>query len=184
VAAGLWSRIARRIRVPLGFLFAAGYIYFAQPTWWSLAGACALLAPGIALRAAASGHVRKDRELTTSGPYAYTRNPLYLGSVLIASGFALAARNWWLVLALVVLFVAIYLPVISSEEAYLRSTFPAFEHYAATVPRFLPRVPAIRLDNEAKFSRELYLKHREYNSLWGALLMLAALAAKILWFNR
>jgi protein-S-isoprenylcysteine O-methyltransferase Ste14 len=180
----MWPRIARRIRVPLGFLFAILYIWLARPAWWSIAASCVFIAPGIALRAAASGHVRKDRELTTSGPYAYTRNPLYLGSVLIAGGFALAARSWWIVLALAVLFIAIYLPAIASEEAYLRETFPAFTHYAATVPRFFPRVPAYRLDSETKFSRALYLSHREYNSSFGAAAMLAALAIKLLWFNR
>jgi protein-S-isoprenylcysteine O-methyltransferase Ste14 len=180
----MWPRIARRIRVPLGFLFAILYIWLARPAWWSIAAGCALIAPGIALRAAASGHVRKDRELTTSGPYAYTRNPLYLGSVLIAAGFALAARSWWIALGLVIFFLGVYLPAIASEEAYLRETFPAFTHYAATVPRFFPRVPATRLDSDTKFSRELYLKHREYNSLLGAAAMLGALAVKLLWFNR
>ena len=84
-----WPRIARRIRVPLGFAFALLYIWFARPAWWSLAAGGAIAIPGLLIRAIASGHVRKNRELTTSGPYRYTRNPLYLGSLIIAAGFAL-----------------------------------------------------------------------------------------------
>jgi hypothetical protein len=101
-----WSRIARRIRVPLGFAFAALYIWRARPTWLSLAigGVAALI--GVAIRAVASGHISKNSELTTSGPYAYTRNPLYLGSIVIALGFAVAALSPLIVVALVLPLVA------------------------------------------------------------------------------
>ena len=79
-----WSRIARRIRVPLGFVFAAFYLWRAKPTWTSLAIGAAIALLGIFVRAVASGHVEKNRELTMTGPYAYVRNPLYLGSIIIA----------------------------------------------------------------------------------------------------
>jgi protein-S-isoprenylcysteine O-methyltransferase Ste14 len=177
-----WARIATRMRVPLGFLFAAAYLWFARPAWpWIAAGSAAIVA-GIAVRAAASGHIRKNRELTTTGPYAYTRNPLYLGSILMAIGFALAARNWWIALAAVAMFVAIYLPVIRDEEKYLRSTFPGYDEYAASVPRFLPRLTAYRggaVEGSA-YSRELYLRHREYNAVLGSLLMMGGLILKML----
>ena len=71
----------------------------------------------------------EEQALATSGPYAYTRNPLYLGSLIIAVGFAIAARSWWIAAAMVVFFVAIYMPVIRGEEKYLRSRFPEFEKY-------------------------------------------------------
>jgi protein-S-isoprenylcysteine O-methyltransferase Ste14 len=86
-----WSRVARRIRVPLGFAFAAFYVWIARPSWTSLALGAVVTIPGILLRAFASGYVKKNEELTTSGPYAYTRNPLYLGSLIMAVGFAIAA---------------------------------------------------------------------------------------------
>ena len=89
-----WARVATRARVPLGFLFAAAYLWWARPTWTSLLVGMVVVAVGIILRALASGHIRKNAELATTGPYAYTRNPLYLGSVLIAVGFIVAARNW------------------------------------------------------------------------------------------
>src|ERR1700684_3800848 len=141
-----WSHIARRIRVPLGFLFAVLYFWLARPSWRSLAVAAIVVAPGLLLRALASGHVRKNEALATSGPYAYTRNPLYLGSLLMGLGFAVAARSWWVSIVLVVMFVAIYLPVIRDEEAFLKQKFPGFDEYARRVPRMLPRFTRVPSD--------------------------------------
>ncbi|SRR6266851_24155 len=177
-----WSRIARRIRVPLGFLFAVLYFWLARPTWRSMALGAVVVLPGLLTRALASGHVRKNEALATSGPYAYTRNPLYLGSLLIGVGFAVAARSWWVGIGLVIMFFAIYLPVMHNEEAFLRQRFPEFDEYARRVPRMFPRfVSSPNASNEVSsgFSLELYLKHREYNALLGTLAMMAALALKI-----
>ena len=180
-----WSRIARRIRVPLGFVFAVLYFWLARPTWTFIALGAIAIVPGLLIRALASGHVRKNEALATSGPYAYTRNPLYLGSLLIGVGFAVAARSWWVGVALVVMFFAIYVPVIRDEEGFLRRTFPEFEEYARRVPRMLPRL-AVRSqqgDAPAGFSMDLYWKHREYNALLGAVAMLAVLFIKMTWFS-
>ena len=178
-----WWRVARRIRVPLGFAFAGLYFWLARTTWRSVGlGAIAIL-PGLVVRALASGHVRKNEALARSGPYAHTRNPLYLGSLLIGVGFAVAARSWSVGIVLVVLFFAIYVPVIRSEEAFLRQKFPEFEEYARKVPRMFPRItpysPSAR-DSLAGFSFGLYRKHREYNALIGAIAMIVALIAKML----
>ena len=177
-----WNRIARRIRVPLGFLFALLFFWLAKPTPLFLLLGLILVIPGLLLRGYASGYVRKNSELTTTGPYAHTRNPLYLGSMMMAFGFAVAARSIWIVLILVVLFTAIYLPVIRSEEEYLRSIFPEFDAYTAAVPRLLPRMVAARNSVAIKgvFSAALYRKHREYNALLGAAGMYAALILKLL----
>jgi protein-S-isoprenylcysteine O-methyltransferase Ste14 len=177
-----WSQIARRIRVPLGFLFAVLYFWLAQPQWRSLALGAMLVVPGLLLRALASGHVRKNESLATSGPYAYTRNPLYLGSLLIGVGFAVAARSWWVGAALAVMFFAIYRPVIGDEEAFLRRSFAEFDQYARRVPRMLPRLRPLPGDGNAPspgFSFDLYVQHREYNALLGALAMTAALILKM-----
>lgn len=179
-----WSRIARRIRVPVGFLCAAGYLWIARPTWLSIALGCLLAAPGVWLRAVAAGHVRKNAELTTSGPYAYTRNPLYLGSILIAFGFAAASRSVWVGVGLVAVFFAIYLPVIKAEEVFLRGAFPDFDQYARSVPRLFPRLRAKGMNSSVAFSRELYVKHREYNALVGAVAMMCALALKLIFSAR
>ena len=124
-----WQRLARRIRVPLGFVVAVLYLFelwrhAPQPAaiTWSLA----LVIPGLWLRAYASGYVKKNRELTMTGPYAHTRNPLYLGSILIAGGFALALLSWLVAVVLAVVFALIYVPVIASEESFLRTAFPQF----------------------------------------------------------
>jgi protein-S-isoprenylcysteine O-methyltransferase Ste14 len=177
-----WSQIARRIRVPLGFLFAVLYFWLARPSWRSLIAGAVVVVPGLLIRALASGHVRKNESLATSGPYAYTRNPLYLGSLLIGLGFCIAARSWWVGVALVVMFVAIYLPVIRDEEAFLRRTFPEFEEYARRVPRMGPRFtrhPGAGSGASAGFSWDLYLKHREYNASLGAVGMMAGLILRM-----
>jgi protein-S-isoprenylcysteine O-methyltransferase Ste14 len=180
-----WSQIARRIRVPVGFLFAVVYFWLARPTWRSMALGASVFIPGLLIRALASGHVRKNESLATSGPYAYTRNPLYLGSLLIGLGFAAAARSWWVGVALIVMFFAIYLPVIRDEEAFLRQKFPEFEEYARQVPRMLPRLTAGSSAEKSapEFSWDLYLKHREYNALLGAAVMMAAIAVKVMLFD-
>lgn len=175
--------MARRIRVPLGFVFAALYIWMAQPHWWSIGAGAAVSLVGVWIRAMASGHVKKNEELTTTGPYAYTRNPLYLGSILIGIGFAIAARNVWIGVGLIVLFLFIYLPVIKSEEEFLRGKFANFDEYVARVPRLLPRLTPASQETGA-FSGDLYLRHREYNALLGTLLLVCVLIGKLLWYAR
>ena len=171
-----WQQAARRIRVPLGFLTAALYLFelvrhapHPQAVAWSLA----LVVPGLWLRGYASGTVKKNRELAVTGPYAHTRNPLYLGSMLIAAGFAVALLSWPVALALIVGFAVIYVPVIASEERFLRSSFPGFDDYCRRVPRLIPRLtPASHPGAGAgSFSFSLYLHHREYNAGMGAMLL-------------
>lgn len=182
-----WQKIARRIRVPLGFAFAAVFLWLARPTWQSMLGSVLLVMPGLWLRGYAAGYVRKNSELTTTGPYAYTRNPLYLGSMMIAFGFAAGSGRWMIVVALAALFLAIYVPTIVSEEEFLRGQFPGFDAYATKVPRLLPRLTPAKTDARAQgatgnFSKQLYLHHREYNSAMGAAAIYAALAV-LLWLK-
>jgi len=178
-----WQKIARRIRVPLGFVMAVVFLIFAKPTPATLAWSLLLVLPGLWLRGYAAGYVKKNAELTRTGPYAYTRNPLYLGSMSIAFGFAVATAEPWLGLLLLALLLAIYVPTILSEEAYLRATFPAFDAYAARVPRLLPRLtPARFTDTTAptgRFAPERYRHHREYNALMGATAIYALLGLRI-----
>ena len=192
-----WQKVARRIRVPLGFVAGALYLFEAaqrpahpKAIAWSLA----LVLPGLALRAAASGTVRKNRELSVTGPYAYTRNPLYLGSMFMAAGFAVALQSWLLGLLLAAGFAVIYIPVIASEEQFLRATYPGFDDYCRRVPRLVPRfvprfTPAKAQNSQvvaphdqpgpeapaAGFSFALYLEHREYNAALGAALLYLSL---------
>jgi protein-S-isoprenylcysteine O-methyltransferase Ste14 len=188
-----WQKLARRIRVPLGFVTAAVYVFEvarrpAQPA--AIAWSLVLVLPGIALRAAASGTVKKNRELADTGPYAYTRNPLYLGSMLMAAGFAVALLSWPLAVLLAAGFAVIYIPVIAAEERFLRDTFPGFEDYCRRVPRLIPRITPAKAQNgqtappdapagpdapDGGFSFALYRQHGEYNAAIGAALLYLSL---------
>lgn len=183
-----WQRVARRIRVPLGFLTAALYVFELwrrAPRPAAVAWSLALVLPGLWLRGYAAGYVKKNREVTMTGPYAHTRNPLYLGSMLMAAGFAVALLSWAMALVLAVGFALIYIPVIASEERFLRSTFPQFDAYCRAVPRLIPRLTAGRVAGAASreipgepvagFSLDRYLKHREYNAAIGAALLYLSL---------
>jgi hypothetical protein len=148
---------------------------------WSLL----LVVPGLWLRGYAAGYVKKNSELTMTGPYAHVRNPLYLGSILIAAGFAVALMSLPFAIALAVFFLLIYVPVIASEEAFLRDTFLEFEWYCARVPRLIPRITPARAPDgprgqSGSFSFELYRKHREYNSAIGATFLYLSLLLGIL----
>ena len=179
-AANTWSRVARRIRVPLGFIFSVVYVWLACPTPTSLVVGGLVLIPGLALRGLASGHVQKDKQLTISGPYAYTRNPLYLGSLVLAAGFAIAARSWWIVTIMLLMFAVIYVPVIAGEERYLRQAFAEYDDYARNVPRLWPRLSAYG-GMQSAYSSARYWKHREYQASLGCAVVLAILVVKLLW---
>jgi len=181
-----WQKVARRIRVPLGFAAALVYLWELvqhKPQPVMIAWSLLLVLPGVWLRGYAAGYVKKNAELTVTGPYAHTRNPLYLGSMMIAFGFAAAAGSWWILLVLAALFLAIYMPTILSEEEYLRGKFSGFDAYAAKVPRLLPRLTPARIGPAGEvggsFSKQLYLHHREYNAAMGSVAIYAALAARL-----
>jgi protein-S-isoprenylcysteine O-methyltransferase Ste14 len=178
-----WQKVARRIRVPLGFLTAALYLFELwrrAPIPAAVAWSVALVVPGLWLRGYAAGYVKKNRELTQTGPYAHTRNPLYLGSMLIAAGFAVALLSWLVALVLTAGFAFIYVPVIASEERFLRAAFPEFDEYSRRVPRLIPRLtPGVNSKGKsadgAAFSLPLYVRHREYNAAIGAALLYMSL---------
>jgi protein-S-isoprenylcysteine O-methyltransferase Ste14 len=178
-----WTTIARRIRVPSGFVIAGLYVWLAKPAARSIVVGALIVVGGLLVRGWASGHLRKNEQLATGGPYAYTRNPLYLGSLILALGFAVAAKSLWIVLLLAVAFAAIYVPVMRAEESYLSQQFPEFGEYACRVPRFIPKLSKIN-GPAGIFTWELYWKHREYNATLGSLVIMGALIVKLLWMAR
>lgn len=173
-----YAEIAHKLRVPLGFVVAASYLVLARPSWRSLAWGMAVAMLGLAIRAWAAGHLAKNQLLTTSGPYAHVRNPLYVGSLVMAAGFAVAGRHAAVGGVLAVYFVFFLLPVVEEEERHLRKLFPGYEEYARRVPKFWPR---LRSDCGAArpFEFSLYLKNREYEALGAGCIAAAVLIGKI-----
>jgi protein-S-isoprenylcysteine O-methyltransferase Ste14 len=177
-----------RWRVRTGYPVAVIYLVLANPKpRWILAGAI-VAAVGLLIRGASSGHLRKDRELATSGPYAYTRNPLYLGSAFLAGGFAIAGGSWWAGLLVVAYFGIFYYAVMRNEEQDLRRRFgAAFDAYATRVPLFFPWFAAGGAQSTGEASQEFswaqYRRNREYKALIGTIAGLGVLFLRM-WIRR
>ena len=170
--------------MPAGFIFAALFFVFAKPTFVSLVIGSGVAIVGLAIRAWAAGHIRKAEQLAVSGPYAHTRNPLYIGSLLMAIGFTVAGGVWWLVLLSIVLFIGIYFPVIRVERDDMRRIFgAAYDEYAANVPSIVPR-PTRWHRSDNKFDIGLYFKYREYRAAIGVAIAIGVLAAKAYFIDR
>jgi protein-S-isoprenylcysteine O-methyltransferase Ste14 len=165
-----------KLRVPFGFVLVAAFLWLSEPTWGSLAYGLLISLLGLALRAWAAGHLEKNRQLAESGPYAYVRNPLYLGTLTVAAGFALASRRWELGLLFAAVFLLIYLPVVELEEQHLRSLFPEYAAYAERVPPFVPRLGGTV--GRKRFQWAVYVRNQEYQAGIGLLIGAAVLAWK------
>jgi protein-S-isoprenylcysteine O-methyltransferase Ste14 len=171
------DRVAK-LRVPGGFVLVAAFLWLARPTWASMAAGMPVAVLGLLLRAWAAGHLEKNRDLAQSGPYAYVRNPLYIGTLAAAAGFVIASRRWELAALFTAVFFFIYLPVVELEEQHLRSLFPAYADYARRVPRLIPRVASA--NPSRRFQWALYRKNEEYQALAGFLAGVAVLLWKTL----
>ena len=175
-----------RWRVRLGYPIALVYLLLASPTRHWIAIGVALAALGLLIRAIAAGHLRKDRELATAGPYARTRNPLYLGSAFLAVGFAVAGHSWWAGSLVVIYFAVFYYAVMKNEEADLHLRFGAlFDSYAKKVPLFLPNFFSAGYalpgpESENQFSWPQYKRNREYRALLGTLAGFAVVWVRML----
>ncbi|HTS47311.1 MAG TPA: methyltransferase [Bryobacteraceae bacterium] len=176
------DRVAR-LRVTTGFLLAAAFAWWSQPDVGSLAWGLPLSVLGLLLRGWAAGHLEKNIRLAVGGPYAYVRNPLYLGTLFVAAGLVVASRRWLLALLFALVFGLIYLPAIELEEQHLRSLFPDFADYAQRVPALWP-VWKTSTPTPARFRWPLYLHNREYQALLGFLAGAALLIAKVLVLQR
>lgn len=165
-----------KLRVPGGFVLAAAFLWLSDPSAQSLAVGLPVSLVGLAIRSWAAGHLEKNTALTDSGPYAWVRNPLYIGTLLVAAGLVVAARRWELGALAAAFFALIYLPVVELEEQYLRELFPAFPEYAGRVPKLIPRPPS--RPGGKTFQWSLYRHNREYEALLGFLAGVAVLVWK------
>ena len=188
-----FKKLAQRIRVPAGFVLAPLLFISARPTPSSLAAGAFVAIIGLAIRAWASGHLKKNQELTTSGPYAHTRNPLYLGTFLLGTGVAVAGGTAWFVALFATFYLLIYVPVMFAEAETMRGLFSEeYKAYSEQVPLFVPRFTPYRAltasagaisdsgaANNRQFDVSQYLRHREYRAALGFLVAYALLAAKL-----
>jgi protein-S-isoprenylcysteine O-methyltransferase Ste14 len=167
-----------RWRVRLGYPLAIAVLFFARPSPRSILYGALVGLVGLVLRAWAAGYLHKQEVLTVTGPYAYTRNPLYLGSAVLALGVAIATRSWISALLLGVYFTVFYSVVMRREEDELRPRhITNFDRYAAAVPLFFPRLSPARLSDStsAAFSLTQYKKNHEWQAAVGFLLLLIVL---------
>ena len=167
-----------RWRVRLGYPLAIAVLYFSRPTPPSILLGALTGIIGLGVRAYAAGYLHKQEVLTVSGPYAYTRNPLYLGSAILALGAGIAARSWICASILIVYFAVFYSIVMRREEEDLRLRHGApFEEYKRAVPLFIPRLTAAKLsaDSAGSFSLVQYKKNHEWQASVGFLFLLLVL---------
>ena len=179
-----------RWRVRAGYPVAVLFWIFARPSYRSMGLGAIIAAFGLIVRGLAAGHLQKDRELATSGPYAVTRNPLYFGSALLAAGFAIAGGSWADGAIVIAYFAVFYYAVMRNEEQDLRKRFgAAFDDYAARVPLFFPRYSAgpgaesQTSQASKRFSWPLYRRNREYKALIGTIIGLGLLWVRM-WLHR
>jgi protein-S-isoprenylcysteine O-methyltransferase Ste14 len=176
-----YADFVQRLRVPFGFILLVGFGWLSRPSAASMAVGIPVAVLGLLLRGWASGHLAKDQQLATSGPYAYLRNPLYIGTLTVAGGLVIASRNVWLALLFAAAFLLVYLPAVELEEQHLREIFPNYGEYAARVWRFFPL--SRYGTSERRFSPGLYRRNEEYKAALGFLVASVWLLVKCLFLR-
>jgi protein-S-isoprenylcysteine O-methyltransferase Ste14 len=173
----------QRLRVPLGFLFAAFYLYLASPSPALLVPGLGIGLVGLAVRVWATGHLEKWSRLAVTGPYRWTRNPLYLGSFVMGLGLSIAAGHPLLVITFFILFILIYRPVMRKEEEELVEAYGEdFKSYRARVPLFIPRPPQEAPEHPVvRFEWQRVTKNREYKAVIGFAVIGSYLILRMLW---
>ncbi|MGA2601365.1 MAG: isoprenylcysteine carboxylmethyltransferase family protein [Bryobacteraceae bacterium] len=172
-----YADLVARLRVPFGFALVIAFAWLSQPSLRSLALGIPAGILGLMVRAWAAGHLEKNMQLAETGPYAYVRNPLYIGTLLVAAGLAIASRRWIVGAIFAAVFFLIYLPVIELEEQHLRKLFPAYQSYAQRVPGL---IPAFRSTTRAgRFQWKRYMRNEEYQAALGFLAGVIFLVGKL-----
>ena len=173
-----WAARAARSRIAVCILLAATACWVSRPTLGSMLAGVPIALVGLAIRAWAAGHLRKNEQLAVSGPYAHVRNPLYIGSLLAGVGLGITANHLVLLAAIVAVFLTWFLPVVREEEDHIRKILPGYAEYEGRVRRFLPSL-APQYDSDARFDPQLYMKNREFSALGGFLAFMLILWMKL-----
>ena len=177
-AAGVLELLARR-RVTLSYVGALAYLLLARPRLPGLAAGAVVMLLGEGVRLWASGHIRKNQAVATTGPYARVRHPLYFGSAIIGVGLALAAGSWALGLALLAALGLLFGAAVRREERRLGERFTVeYAAYRQAVPAFVPRLTPY--DRGGRFDWDGVKRHREWRAVLGLVAGLGVLGAKAL----
>jgi hypothetical protein len=170
-----------RWRVRSGPLVLLAVLVLAKPTpfWIALGSGISVL--GLVIRAWASGHIQKEKKLAVSGPYRFSRNPLYFGNFVLGLGITLGTASWWCAAIFAVYFLAFYPPVILEERDRMKRLFPEdYDAYRKRVPLFLPTAVPYPAAAESRWRVALYKRNREVRALIGTAVVWALFAAKMI----
>ena len=174
----------RKLRLRSAWLLILPFFYFASPTPGLMAAGVTLSALGLVVRAWAAGTIRKGRVLTTGGPYAYTRNPLYLGSLFLGFGVVVAGAVVWFAALFAGFYALMYGATMRQERRSLEDHFgDSYREYTESVPALVPRLTPYRgpTQGETSFSVDRYLRNKEWEALLGSAVGFGLLAAKMIW---
>jgi protein-S-isoprenylcysteine O-methyltransferase Ste14 len=170
-------------RIRTGIIGIILAIILAKPEWYSLLGCIVVTILGLLIRAWACGHLKKEKELTMSGPYRFTRNPLYVGNMLLGLAVAIGANSWWVFTIFFVHFCLFYTVAIKREKERMQTFFPEeYKLFSQKVPIFFPTFFPKLKRGKARFKRELYIKNKEYRTLYTSVLFWIVLILKMLVF--
>lgn len=174
----------RRLRLRAVWLLIIPFYIYASPSTILLAWGAGVSTAGLALRAWAAGSIQKDRQLATAGPYAHTRNPLYMGSLFLGVGVTVAGGRWVFGVVFLVFFVLVYRATVRREVSELEARFgERYRVYSSHVPSVLPRLTAYEGEPSdsppVTFSRARYMRNREWEAALGAAAAFGLLALKL-----
>jgi len=176
-------RIIYRWRVRVSLLFVILAVALAKPELWSILAGVGLTLIGLMIRTWACGHLEKEKKLTTSGPYRYTRNPLYFGNLLIGLGVVIGAQSWWILGCAFAVFVIFYPVIILSEKQKMEELFPMeYAGYKKLVPLFFPSYFPTLPSQKIRFRWTLYKNNRESRAIIGSALFWLIITAKFFFF--
>jgi len=177
------EKIIYRWRVRTGFICLILAIILGRPNLPSFLAGIGICSLGLLIRSWSSGHLRKEKELAISGPYRYTRNPLYLGNFVIGIGVVIATCSWWILGIFIAYFILFYPLAIRKEKERMKELFPReYDEYKKKAPLFFPSWKPFPLAGKNKFSWKLFRKNKEWRALIGALLFWLTLAFKMILF--